>query len=84
LLATGITPPEKLVLVDSLPEALRLLSLGKGDAALMPKLVGLLLIYKLGLTNLEQSPLVIDDYNRPFSLAVKKATRPSWIAFPKA
>ncbi|MFH0995043.1 MAG: transporter substrate-binding domain-containing protein [Pseudomonadota bacterium] len=72
LISKGITLPEKIVLADSLPEALRFLALGKGDAALMPKLVGLLHLKKMGLGNLEASPVVVDDYQRRFSFAVKK------------
>ena len=62
---------EQLILVDSLPEALRLLTSGRGNTALMPKLVGLALIRDLNLTNLEPSPVVVEAYNRPFSFAVK-------------
>ncbi len=71
LLLSGMATRMKLVLVDSLPDALRTLAAGKGDAALMPKLVGLIVMKKLHLTNLNPSPSVIDTYNRPFSLAVK-------------
>jgi PAS domain S-box-containing protein len=66
---------EQLILVDSLPEALQLLASGKGDTALMPKLVGLLLIRDLNLTNLEPSPVVVEAYNRPFSFAVKNGNQ---------
>ena len=62
---------QQFILVVSLPEALRLLASGKGDTALMPKLVGLALIRDLNLTNLEPSPVVVEAYNRPFSFAVK-------------
>jgi PAS domain S-box-containing protein len=72
LISRGVTPPEKIVLTDSLPDALRLLALGKGDATLMPKLVGLLHLKKLGIVNLEPSSVVVDDYQRRFSFAVKK------------
>jgi len=71
LLASGLASKMKLILVDSLPDALRTLATGKGDAALMPKLVGLIIMNKLNLTNLDHSPVVIDAYNRPFSFAVK-------------
>jgi two-component system, sensor histidine kinase PdtaS len=70
----GITEKAQMITVDSLPEALRLLSSGKGDAALMPKLVGTLVINRLGLTNLDPT-LVIDAYNRPFSFAVSKGNQ---------
>jgi len=70
LLSTELIGPEHLVLVDSLPDALRLLSSGKGDAALMPKLVGLTVAKNLKISTLELSPVVIEAYNRPFSFAV--------------
>ncbi len=66
---------EQLILVDSLPEALRLLASGRGDTALMPKLVGLALIRDLNLTNLGPSPVVVEAYNRPFSFAVKEGNQ---------
>ncbi|MCX5881093.1 MAG: transporter substrate-binding domain-containing protein, partial [Deltaproteobacteria bacterium] len=72
LRSSGLVDSEYLILIDSLPEALRLLSSGKGDAALMPKLVGLTLVNDLKLTNLTQSPAVVESYNRPYSFAVKK------------
>jgi PAS domain S-box-containing protein len=75
LISRGITLPEKLVLTDSLPEALRLLDLGKGEAALMPKLVGLLHMKHMGLVNLDPSPVVVDNYQRRFSFAVKKGDK---------
>jgi polar amino acid transport system substrate-binding protein len=70
LLSTGTIGPEQLIFINSLPDALRLLSSGKGDAALMPKLVGLIVVKNLKLSNLELSPIVIEAYNRPFSFAV--------------
>jgi diguanylate cyclase (GGDEF)-like protein/PAS domain S-box-containing protein len=75
LLSTGISNPGNLVLTDSLPEALRQLALGKGDAALMPKLAGLLLLNNLGLSNLEALPAVVEGYQRAFSIAVKKGDK---------
>ena len=71
LLKSGMAAKMKLVLVNSLPDALRMLAAGQGDAALMPKLVGMTVMKKLNLTNLNQSPVVIDAYNRPFCFAVK-------------
>ena len=70
LRSSRLVDAHQLMLVDSLPEALKQLSSGKGDAALMPKLVGLVLAKKLKLNNLELSPIVVEDYNRPFSFAV--------------
>ncbi|MEI8131970.1 MAG: transporter substrate-binding domain-containing protein, partial [Leptolinea sp.] len=75
LLTLDFITPEQLVLVDSLPNALRLLASGKGDAALMPKLVGLLYIQNLKLTNLELSPIVVEAYTRPFSFAVRNGNQ---------
>jgi two-component system, cell cycle sensor histidine kinase and response regulator CckA len=72
ILTTSVSNTIKLILVDSLPDGLRLLASGKGDAAIMPKMVGLLLAKKLNVTNIEESPVTIESYNRPFSFAVKK------------
>ena len=75
LLSSGLVEPRQLILVDSLPEALKQLSSGKGDAALMPKLVGLVLAKELKLNNLALSPIVVEDYNRPFSFAVAEGNK---------
>ncbi|MFZ4437840.1 MAG: sensor histidine kinase [Syntrophales bacterium] len=75
LLSSGMAVKMKLILVDSLPDALRTLAAGKGDAALMPKLVGLVIMKKLNLTNLDPAPVVIEAYNRPFSFAVKDSNQ---------
>ena len=75
LRSSGFVDSEHLILVDSLPEALRLLSSGKGDAALMPKLVGLSVMNNLNLTNLTQSSVIVESYNRPFSFAVKEGNQ---------
>ncbi len=75
LRSSGLVDSERLILVESLPEALRLLSSGKGDAALMPKLVGLMVMNDLNLTNLTQSQVVVESYNRPFSFAVKEGNQ---------
>jgi PAS domain S-box-containing protein len=72
LLSSGLVDSAHLILINSLPEALRLLASGKADAALMPKLVGLTLMKDLNLTNLAQSPIVVESYNRPFSFAVNE------------
>ena len=76
LLSTGLVGPEQLIFIDSLPDALRLLTSGKGDAALMPKLVGLIVVKNLEIRNLELSPIVIEAYNRPFSFAVTEGNQP--------
>jgi two-component system cell cycle sensor histidine kinase/response regulator CckA len=72
LLMSGLSKTMRLQLVDSLPEALRQLASGKGDAAIMPKLVGIITLRKLNLSNIDPSPSVIDSYSRPFSFAVKE------------
>ena len=72
LRSSGLVDSEHLLLINSIPEALRLLSSGRGDAALMPKLVGLMILNDLHLTNITRSPIVLESYNRPFSFAVKK------------
>ncbi|MBT3255354.1 MAG: transporter substrate-binding domain-containing protein [Deltaproteobacteria bacterium] len=66
---------DQLILIDDLQDSLRMLAEGKGDAALMPKLVGLTSIEKLGLTNLELSPVIVEAYKRPFSVAVKEGNQ---------
>jgi two-component system sensor histidine kinase EvgS len=70
--SSGLSKNNPLILADSLPDTLIKLSAGKGDVALMPKLVGLIQMRQLELTNLKLSPLVVDAYNRPFSFAVQK------------
>lgn len=72
LLSHGISHPDSIVPVDTLADALRLLASGQGDAALLPKLVGTITVQTLKLTNLEVSPAVIDEYNRPFGFTAKK------------
>ena len=67
---TGLIPADRFILVDSLPEGLRALASGRGDVALMPKLVGLMIIKRLNLKNIDTNPAIIDGYNRPFSFAV--------------
>ena len=71
LLSSGLSKTMTLNLVDSLPDALKQLSAGKGDAAIMPKLVGIVTAKKLNLSEIETSPQLIDAYTRPFSFAVK-------------
>lgn len=66
---------DQLIFTDDLQDSLRRLAAGKGDAALMPKLVGLIFIKKLNLTNLALSPLVIKEYKRPFSIAVNEGNQ---------
>ncbi len=72
LISTGLITSDRFILVDSLPDALRILSSGRGDVAIMPKLIGLLHVKRLNLTNIDPSPVVINSYVRPFSFAVKE------------
>ncbi|MBU0991858.1 MAG: transporter substrate-binding domain-containing protein [Proteobacteria bacterium] len=60
-----------LVLVDTMPEGLSLVSSGKHNAFLCSKLIGTLLIKTHGLKGLKVGP-PIPDYKRVFSFAVKK------------
>jgi PAS domain S-box-containing protein len=72
ILASPIANTIKLIPVDSLSDGLQLLASGKGDAAIMPKLVGLLLLRNLNIDNIEETPFTIDSFKRPFSFAVRK------------
>lgn len=66
-------PAAKLVLVDSLADALRQLASGKHDCALVAKLPGQYLVNKYGLSNIAPvaRPLVAQDYG----YAVRKGNR---------
>ncbi|MFH1043521.1 MAG: transporter substrate-binding domain-containing protein [Pseudomonadota bacterium] len=61
----------KLILVDTIPAGLELISSGKHGAFLCSKLIGALAIKEHGITGLTAGPL-IPDYERVFSFAVKK------------
>ena len=69
---SGLLRTMNLLFVGSLPEALRQIASGKGDAAIMPKIVGIITAKKLNITDIDESPRVIEEYIRPFSFAVKK------------
>ena len=71
LLSSGLSKTMTIIPVDSLPEALQQLAAGKADAAIMPKLVGVITAKKLNLTDITTSPQLIDAYTRSFSFAVK-------------
>ena len=71
LLSSGLSKTMTIHLVDSLPEAMKQLVSGIGDAAIMPKLVGLVIAKRLNLSGIETSPHLINNYTRPFSFAVK-------------
>ncbi len=75
LLSSGLSKNMSLILVDSLTEALKRLAAGKGDAAIMPKLVGMMAVKNLNLSDIETSPQLIDAYTRPFSFAVKRGNQ---------
>jgi signal transduction histidine kinase len=62
---------DNLILVDTIPQGLSLISSGAHDAFLCSKLIGTLAIKKHGLKGLVSGP-PIPDYKRVFSLAVKK------------
>lgn len=75
LISSGLSETMSLNLVDSLPEALKQLAAGKGDAAIMPKLVGIVTLKKLNIIDIDTSPILIDAYRRPFSFAVKDGNK---------
>jgi signal transduction histidine kinase/DNA-binding NarL/FixJ family response regulator len=75
LLSLDYITDNQLVFINDLQEALRKLASGEADAALMPKLIGLFLIKQLHLTNLELSPVVVDQYKRPFCIAVAEGNQ---------
>jgi len=62
-------PDENLLRVSN-NEAFRLVSEGKADAALFTRLVGLATIERLGLSNLEASPVALPDSARHYRFAV--------------
>ncbi|SEH04377.1 transporter substrate-binding domain-containing protein [Candidatus Venteria ishoeyi] len=61
-----------LILVKTVPEALRLLASGQGDYALLPRLVGLLTAKELVLSNLKITGPNIAVYGRGYCFAVKE------------
>ncbi|RPJ04984.1 MAG: PAS domain S-box protein, partial [Deltaproteobacteria bacterium] len=61
----------RLILADTIPEGLSLISSGKHDAFLCSKLIGTMSIKKHGLKGLTAGPPIL-DYKRVFSFAVKK------------
>ena len=61
----------ELIIVDTIPEGLKLISSGKHNAFLGSKLIGILSIKKYGITGLTAGQ-PIPDYKRVFSFAVKK------------
>lgn len=71
VLKSGI-PKEHIITTKTVSEALRLLASGKHDYALMPKLLGLLVMKDSQITNLEVFGNPVKAYNRSFCFAVKK------------
>ena len=63
---------KNLVLTDTVGESLRLLSEGKQDFALAPRLVGLVASKKMGLTNIETTGPLFDAYGRGYGFAVQE------------
>lgn len=70
--ARGSEAGVKILTTTSLPDALARLDAGRGDAALMPKIVGLSLLLGRGFDHVDRSPAVVEDYDRRFSFAVKE------------
>jgi PAS domain S-box-containing protein len=71
LLSSDLSKTMNITLANSLPDALEQLAVGKGDAAIMPKLVGLVVAKNLNLTDIDVSPDIIAGYNRPWCFAVR-------------
>ncbi|MFA5846094.1 MAG: transporter substrate-binding domain-containing protein [Thermodesulfovibrionales bacterium] len=61
----------EIVLVDTIPEGLKMVASGKNDAFLCSKLIGILAIKKHSIKGLKAGPLV-PDYKRVFSFGVRK------------
>ncbi|OGW19553.1 MAG: hypothetical protein A2077_05690 [Nitrospirae bacterium GWC2_46_6] len=61
----------EIVLVDTIPEGLKMIASGKNDAFLCSKLIGILAIKKHSIKGLKAGPLV-PDYKRVFSFGVRK------------
>lgn len=62
----------RMVLVDTLPDAFRLLASGGHDAVLAPLLQGNMLVKTLGLADLVVSGSPLKEYRREFAFAVNK------------
>ena len=71
LVSSGLSKTMNIVLVKSGPDALKQLAAGKGDVAIMPKLIGLVTVKKLNLADIEASPQLVDAYTRSWGFAVK-------------
>ena len=67
---------ENLTPTNTVEESLRLLASGKHDYAVAPRLVGLLILRELGLTDIEATGPLIDAYGRGYGFAVKKGNTP--------
>jgi ABC-type amino acid transport substrate-binding protein len=62
----------QLMLVDELPEAMRLLAAGRADAVLAPLVQGTRILLQLGLEDAIQAGSPLKEYRREFAFAVKK------------
>lgn len=71
LISSGLFKTMTIVLANSVEDTLEQLAAGKGDLAILPKLIGLISINKLNLVNIETSPHLILAYTRHWSFAVK-------------
>jgi signal transduction histidine kinase/ActR/RegA family two-component response regulator len=74
VLSSGI-PKEHIFTTKTVSEALRLLATGQHDYALMPKLLGLLVMKESQIINVEVFGDPMKAYNRYFCFAVKKGDR---------
>ena len=59
LLSSGLSKTMSIILAESGPDALKQLSAGKGDAAIMPKLIGLVTLKRLKMSGIETSPCLL-------------------------
>ncbi|MBF0588116.1 MAG: transporter substrate-binding domain-containing protein [Magnetococcales bacterium] len=62
----------KILATKTVADSLRRLASGEGDLALVPRLVALLTVHELGLTNLESSGPKIDVYGHGYRFAVRE------------
>ncbi len=65
-------PEENIILADTNPDGMKMLSEGKYDYVLMPKLMGLLITQDLKLDNIQAYGPPVEDYTRAFCFAVKE------------
>lgn len=63
---------DQFIFENSTVDALKQLSAGKGDVAVMPKLIGLQILKKYNIQKIDTSPDIVQDYSRLFCFAVKE------------